>query len=230
MPRSAKNSTLSASSKSAISASIAAHTATTGAPSLAACWITASKCGLLSKPSSLTLAIYIAGFAVIKHKGFKSRFSSSVSSRLRTGWAWSKWACTLVSTATKAAASLSLPDLAALLERCSVFSTVVRSDKANSVSITAISEIGSILPATWITFASSKQRTTWVMASVSRIFAKNWFPRPSPLDAPATKPAISTNSTAAGRMRSGFTISAKAARRGSGTSTTPTLGSIVQKG
>jgi hypothetical protein len=34
----------------------------------------------------------------------------------------------------------------------------------------------------------------------------------------------------AGRMRSGLTISASAFRRGSGTSTMPTLGSMVQNG
>ena len=36
------------------------------------------------------------------------------------------------------------------------------------------------------------------MASVSRMFARNWLPSPSPFDAPATKPAMSTNSTMAG--------------------------------
>ena len=36
------------------------------------------------------------------------------------------------------------------------------------------------------------------MASTSRIFPRNWFPRPSPLEAPLTNPAISTNSTVAG--------------------------------
>ena len=139
---------MSASSKSAISASIAAQTATTGAFSFAACCLTASRWGLLVKPSSLTLATYIAGLAVIKHNGLMRRSSSSLKLRLLTGSTESKWACTLVRTATNAAASLSLPDLAALLERLSVFSTVAKSDKANSVSITPISAIGSILPAT----------------------------------------------------------------------------------
>ncbi|MNR43177.1 hypothetical protein D3C85_1617780 [compost metagenome] len=93
-----------------------------------------------------------------------------------------------------------------------------------------MSDSGSTLPATWITFGSSKQRTTCVMASVSRMLARNWLPRPSPLDAPATRPAISTNSTVAGRIRSGLTISASFVSLGSGTSTTPTLGSMVQNG
>ena len=41
---------------------------------------------------------------------------------------------------------------------------------------------------------------------------------------------MSTISTVAGTTRSGFTISARAAVRGSGTFTVPTLGSMVQKG
>src|SRR5690554_4592507 len=68
------------------------------------------------------------------------------------------------------------------------------------------------------------------MASVSRIFAKNLLPKPSPFDAPATKPAISTNSIVVGSTRSGLTISARGPKRGSGTGTMPVFGSMVQKG
>jgi len=78
--------------------------------------------------------------------------------------------------------------------------------------------------------SSWKQRTTWTIASVSLIFAKNLLPRPSPLDAPATRPAISTNSTIAGWVFSGLTIAMSFSILGSGTSTIPILGSIVQKG
>ncbi len=62
------------------------------------------------------------------------------------------------------------------------------------------------------------------------MFAKNLLPKPSPLEAPATKPAISTNSILVGITRSGLTMSAKASKRGSGIGTIPVLGSIVQKG
>ena len=68
------------------------------------------------------------------------------------------------------------------------------------------------------------------MAFVSRMFPKNWLPSPSPLDAPRTRPAISTISTVAGTMRSGSTSSARRERRSSGTFTTPIFGSIVQNG
>src|SRR5690606_18537951 len=83
---------------------------------------------------------------------------------------------------------------------------------------------------TWMTSSFSKQRTTWVMASTSRMWARNLLPRPSPLAAPATRPAMSTNSTAVGITFCGLMISARAFSRGSGTGTTPTLGSIVQNG
>ena len=53
---------------------------------------------------------------------------------------------------------------------------------------------------------------------------------PSPLLAPATSPAMSTNSILVGSTRSGLTILASAFRRGSGTGTIPVFGSLVQKG
>ena len=62
------------------------------------------------------------------------------------------------------------------------------------------------------------------------MFAKNLFPRPSPLLAPFTKPAISTISTVVGITLSGFTMFDKASNLSSGTEIIPTLGSIVQKG
>jgi hypothetical protein len=40
-----------------------------------------------------------------------------------------------------------------------------------------------------------KQRSTWQIASTWRMWERNWFPRPSPLLAPATSPAMSTNSS-----------------------------------
>ena len=80
------------------------------------------------------------------------------------------------------------------------------SASASSVSMISMSRIGSTLPATCITLSSSKQRTTCTMASVSRMLARNWLPRPSPLEAPATRPAMSTNSTMAGWIFCGLTM------------------------
>ena len=62
------------------------------------------------------------------------------------------------------------------------------------------------------------------------MFAKNLLPRPSPLLAPLTKPAISTISTVAGITFSGFTISSRAISLLSGTFIMLWFGSIVQKG
>ncbi|AEK23549.1 Hypothetical protein Ccan_14330 [Capnocytophaga canimorsus Cc5] len=56
------------------------------------------------------------------------------------------------------------------------------------------------------------------------------MPKPSPLLAPFTNPAMSTISTVAGKTRSGFTNSSNFSNRGSGTFTTPKLGSMVQNG
>src|SRR5690606_22084404 len=60
--------------------------------------------------------------------------------------------------------------------------------------------------------------------------ARNLLPSPSPLEAPATRPAMSTNSIVVGITRSGLTIAASASSRGSGTGTMPVFGSIVQNG
>ena len=104
------------------------------------------------------------------------------------------------------------------------------SARMSSVLMVSTSLSGFTLPATCTTSGSLKKRTTSQIASVSRMLAKNWLPRPSPWLAPSTKPAMSTNSTVAGTMRAGWSISARRFRRASGTGTTPTLGSIVAKG
>ena len=52
------------------------------------------------------------------------------------------------------------------------------------------------------TSSSTKARTTWQIASASRMLARNLLPRPSPSEAPLTMPAMSTKDTVAGRMRS----------------------------
>ena len=57
-----------------------------------------------------------------------------------------------------------------------------------------MSAIGLIDDETWVTLSSSKQRTTWAMASTSLMCAKNLFPKLSPVDAPLTSPAMSTKS------------------------------------
>ena len=93
-----------------------------------------------------------------------------------------------------------------------------------------MSSFGETLPSTWWTSSSTNARTTWQMASASRMLARNLLPRPSPSEAPRTMPAMSTKETVAGRIRSDPKISASFASRGSGSGTTPTLGSMVANG
>ena len=89
---------------------------------------------------------------------------------------------------------------------------------------------GFTLPSTWVTSGSSNTRVTWQIASASRMWERNALPIPSPWLAPRTMPAMSTKLTVAGTRRSELNTSASTARRGSGTPTTPTLGSIVANG
>jgi hypothetical protein len=62
------------------------------------------------------------------------------------------------------------------------------------------------------------------------MFAKNWFPKPSPVLAPFTRPAMSTNSTVVGTMFTVFEILDSTRSRSSGTVQMPVLGSMVQNG
>ena len=68
------------------------------------------------------------------------------------------------------------------------------------------------------------------MASTSRMLARNWLPRPSPCEAPRTRPAMSTKVSRVGTMDADFAIRAISVSRGSGTATSPVFGSMVQNG
>jgi len=94
----------------------------------------------------------------------------------------------------------------------------------------SMSSLGSMRPSTCTTSGSEKARTTWQTACDSRILARNLLPSPSPSLAPRTMPAMSVKETVAGRIRSLVKMPARTASRGSGSPTTPTLGSIVAKG
>ncbi len=117
-----------------------------------------------------------------------------------------------------------------LATRSRCFFTDSRSASISSVLITSMSRTGSTEPETWWMSSSSKQRTTWTMASTSRMWVRNLLPRPSPWLAPLTSPAMSTNSIAAGITTLVLAIFCRTASRASGTVTMPTFGSIVQNG
>src|SRR3954451_2068627 len=68
------------------------------------------------------------------------------------------------------------------------------------------------------------------MASTSRIPPRKRFPMHSPVDEPATRPAMSTNSRVAPTTFFDLLISASARRRGAGTWAMPTWLSVVENG
>ena len=137
--------------------------------------------------------------------------------------------CTASSCASRSFC-LSLASRVSFSSRGSAFSIVCRSARISSVLMVSMSSLGATSPSTCTTFGSRNARITWQIASDSRMLARNLLPSPSPSDAPRTMPAMSTNDTAAGRTRCESKILASTASRGSGTPTTPTLGSIVANG
>jgi uncharacterized protein (TIGR03437 family) len=100
-------------------------------------------------------------------------------------------------SSTSVLASLS-PPLAFFSRDERRFSSDAMSARISSELMISMSRIGSTVPSSWMMSSFSKQRTTWTMASVSRMLARNWLPRPAPSEAPLTRPAMSTNSCAAG--------------------------------
>ncbi len=93
-----------------------------------------------------------------------------------------------------------------------------------------MSASGSTRPSGCGTPESAWQRTTWQIASVSRIEARNWLPSPSPSEAPLTRPAMSWKAIVAGSSFELRTVSAIRSSRSSGTWAIATLGSIVVNG
>ena len=160
---------------------------------------------------------------------FQALASSAETSTMRAGFPSSSIFWASASNRSCCCASLSLPfSLRTRFARR--FSMLSRSASISSVSMVSASAIGSMRPSTWVMSSSSKQRSTCAIASVSRILARNWLPSPSPFDAPFTSPAISTKVMRAGMICLDPAMAASLSRRGSGTATSPTLGSMVQNG
>ena len=127
-------------------------------------------------------------------------------------------------------AARALSPRASFSSRGIAFSTVCRSARIISVWIVEMSDSGLTSPSTWVTSSSRNTRVTWQIAADSRMCERNLLPSPSPSEAPLTMPAMSTNSTVAGRILAEEKITASVPRRSSGTPTTPTFGSIVANG
>ncbi len=133
-----------------------------------------------------------------------------------------------LAAASTGARSLALR--ASFSSRGIAFSSVCRSARMSSVLIVSMSESGSTRPSTCTTSSSANTRTTWQIASASRMLARNLLPNPAPSLAPLTMPAMSTNDTVAGTVRAEEKISASLSSRGSGIGTTPMFGSMVANG
>ena len=149
-------------------------------PSSAALASTAARAGEpLDSPSSSTLARIITGFAVRRNNNLKRalRASSASASTTRAGVPASEGPQNLLQEIRFSLRFL-VPHLGARDTRARAFSTVSRSARSSSVLITSMSAPGSTRPSTWITFSSSKQRTTWAMASVSLMLAEELVPQP----------------------------------------------------
>jgi hypothetical protein len=94
-----------------------------------------------------------------------------------------------------------------------------------------VAQAGFTSPSTWMTSASSKQRTTWTIASVGADVAEELVAEPLALaGALARGRRCRRTRPRWGRCLLGLDDLDQRSRRGSGTATTPTFGSIVQKG
>mmetsp|Transcript_58133 Transcript_58133/g.165240 ORF Transcript_58133/g.165240 Transcript_58133/m.165240 type:complete len:200 (+) Transcript_58133:674-1273(+) len=126
-----------------------------------------------------------------------------------------------------APATLFLTSLSSFCMRRSHWS---RSERTSSRVMVSMSRAGSTEPSTCTMSSFSKQRTTCTTASTSLMLLKNLLPSPSPLDAPLTRPAMSTYSICSGMTFAELARSASLPRRASGTVARATFGSMVQKG
>ena len=184
---------------------------------------------MAARSDSATLQAKSVGLELKRNNSRAISFSSGDSSSVIAGFPLSKCGRSLSMTATSAFAVFD-PARTSFCKRSCRFWSDARSARTSSVLITSMSRIGSIVPLTWWMSAFSKQRTTCTIAFTSRMWLRNWLPSPSPALAPLTRPAMSTNSIAAGMIFCECESFESASRRASGTVTMPRLGSIVQKG
>ena len=91
-----------------------------------------------------------------------------------------------------------LPDLATLSYTRNCFFNRFKISKNNSVLMVSASLSGSTFPSTWTTSSFKTSHYMCNRIGLTNIALKIDYPDPSPLDAPATSPAISTNSITVG--------------------------------
>src|SRR5262249_22430075 len=179
------------------------------------------------RSSSPALAMNSTGFIVIRNSGCRIFFSASVNatwrsmvSRCRASTHFSNAAsCTLLSAS---------PDFARFWTRSMLRFRVCRSVCASSSSTISASPAGSIAPLTCCTLSFSKQRTTCSSASLSLIAPRKPMPMPAPSADPDTSAGMSVTCICAGPIFLVGMNRAISCRRGSGTSTIPGTGAVVE--
>ena len=212
----------SAASSSAISASIAAQIGTTGAPlGRRARALSATKCG---SPSTLASCCFVDVGDVedrLRREQLQSRSSSRCSSARGPGRARGLPSSSVLRARSQHRRASSFSSLVAApwppLRASRRFSTVSRSLRQSSVSIVAMSRDRVDRSVDVDDVRSSKQRTTCTIASTSRMLARNWLPRPSPLRRAAHQAGDVDEVDRGGDLLSGWTSATSASSRSSGT-------------
>jgi len=139
------------------------------------------------KPFSATLATYMSGFIVMRCSSRSSGRSFLSIGNVRAGLPESMWSRRPLRISRRRLRPCHRPWMPS--PRVAGRARPSRGRRArSSVLITSMSAIGSMRPATCTMSSLTKQRTTWAMASVSRMCARNLLPRPSPLRRPRTRP------------------------------------------
>ena len=124
----------------------------------------------------------------------------------------------------------SLANFASLASRGSAFSRVCRSARISSVTTVSMSRSGDTSPSTWLTSGSVNTRTTWQIASVSRMWAEELVAQPLALRGPADQPG-DVDEAHRGRHDPGRVVQlGQLGQPRIGDPTMPTFGSMVANG
>merc|ERR1719330_222711 len=105
-----------------------------------------------------------------------------------------------------------------------------RSLMRNSLQIVAMSLTGSTVSSAWMTSSSSNARMTWIMPSTAWMCDRKALPKPSPLEAPEMRPAMSTTVTNAFTSLAGLCCATSQSNLSSSKKARVSVGSIVQNG
>mmetsp|Transcript_27070 Transcript_27070/g.80288 ORF Transcript_27070/g.80288 Transcript_27070/m.80288 type:complete len:214 (+) Transcript_27070:708-1349(+) len=137
---------------------------------------------------------YTAGFAVSSWYSLRMSMSLALHSPYLTSLSDSSHSLSFSAVASSSSCSFFSPRLRHFSIASIAFFTFSRSLRRSSLWMISRSATGSTRSSTWMTSASSKPRHTWKMPSTAEMWERKLLPRPSPDDAPRTRPAMSTTS------------------------------------